>query len=344
LIVGGTVAAAAVFCGAAVNPRPAPTRGAADLGAGGLPLGTFRLEERSGGTVTDGDLAGRVWVAGFIFTRCPSSCPRITAVMKGLEEPLRGTGVRLVSISVDPQYDRPAVLADFARRYGADPARWWFLTGPPDEVHRLIVDRFKLPAQNATADDRRAGAEAVSHSTRLALINRGNTVAGYFDSNDPAEVRDLLARAKRLDREWIARLPAVNATLNASSGILLVVGWTFIRRGRPRSHAACMVSALVTSALFLASYLVYHFQVGSVPFRGAGLLRLVYFTILLSHTALAITVVPLVTIVVTRALQRRFTKHVSVARLTFPIWLYVSATGVIVYLMLYQLRIPDYPG
>ncbi len=133
-------------------------------------------------------------------------------------------------------------------------------------------------------------------------------------------------------------LPAVNATLNATAAVLLVIGYLLIRGRRWRAHRAVMVSALVCSILFLTSYLVYHSQVGSVHFPGKGAARSIYFTILITHTILAATVPVLAGITVVRAFRRRFDHHKRLARWTLPIWLYVSVTGVIVYWMLYQVR------
>ncbi len=340
LIVIGTVLASLAFCAAVVGPRPAAGRAGQDLGEKGFPLGRFRLVERSGRTVTEADLAGRVWVASFIFTHCPLSCPRITSVMKGLQGRFAGTDVRLVSITVDPDRDTPGVLADYARRFGADPDRWWFLTGPKAEVVDLVTGRFKLGLQAASEADRMAGAEAFSHSDRLALVDH-NRVVGYFDSNDPKAVDSLVADARRLAGvaapAWVRRLPAVNAGLNGTCALLLTLGWVFIRSGNVRAHAVTMIGCVAVSALFLTCYLVYHWQVGSVPFLGVGAVRLLYFTILLSHTLLAtFGVVPLVTLTLTRALRRRFDRHARIARVTFPIWMYVSVTGVIIYFLLYQ--------
>jgi len=133
----------------------------------------------------------------------------------------------------------------------------------------------------------------------------------------------------------IADLPALNATLNATSAALLFAGYVCIRGGRRRAHAACMLTALLSSTLFLASYLTYHFHVGSVPYRGGGFTRPLYFTILISHTILAAAVVPLALVTVARAARRRFDRHVAIARYTLPVWLYVSLTGVVIYVMLY---------
>ena len=135
----------------------------------------------------------------------------------------------------------------------------------------------------------------------------------------------------------VTDLPAVNATLNATCAVLLVIGWTLIKRGRIRQHRAVMIAAVSTSALFLISYLVYHAQVGSVRFTKTGFIRTVYFTVLLTHTVLAAVIVPMVLVTLSRGLSGKYDPHRRIARWTMPIWLYVSITGVIVYVMLYQL-------
>jgi len=132
-------------------------------------------------------------------------------------------------------------------------------------------------------------------------------------------------------------LPGLNAALNSASALLLVSGYLFIRCGKIAAHKLCMLAAFITSALFLMSYLTYHYQVGSVRFQGQGWIRLVYFAVLLSHTVLAVTIVPLVLATFARALKGNFAGHKRLARRTLPLWLYVSITGVIVYWMLYRL-------
>ncbi|MEP7008916.1 MAG: DUF420 domain-containing protein [Acidobacteriota bacterium] len=134
-------------------------------------------------------------------------------------------------------------------------------------------------------------------------------------------------------------LPALNAILNSLSTVLLITGWFLIRNRKVAAHRAVMITALVTSSLFLTSYLIYHAQVGSVPFQGRGPIRTLYFAILITHTILAATVPFLAGITVWRAYKKRFDRHRAIARWTLPIWLYVSATGVIVYLMLYQMKV-----
>jgi uncharacterized membrane protein YozB (DUF420 family) len=135
----------------------------------------------------------------------------------------------------------------------------------------------------------------------------------------------------------VSDLPTLNATLNGIAAILLVSGYAFIKRGRQRQHQWCMISALITSALFLVSYVIYHLNAGSRPFEGQGAIRLVYFAILITHVILAAAIVPLALVTASRGLRAQFHRHVRIARWTFPIWLYVSVTGVVIYLMLYQL-------
>ena len=135
----------------------------------------------------------------------------------------------------------------------------------------------------------------------------------------------------------VSQLPSLNAALNALSAILLIAGYLFIKSRNIKAHKTCMLAAFASSILFLISYLVYHYQVGSVPFKGQGGIRLVYFTILLTHTVLATAVVPLALVTLFRAFKERFDRHRRIARWTFPIWLYVSVTGVVVYWMLYQI-------
>jgi protein SCO1/2 len=353
-IVLATILGSAVAClgnalrgAAGTAPAGVPSTGTGRAGEDlAFPLGAFRLTERSGRTVDSADLAGRVWVASFVFTRCPLSCPRITSTMKGLQSKLEGTGVQLVSISVDPDRDSPAVLADYARRFGADDDSWWFLTGDKDEIVRLVVRGFKLGLVTSSDADVDAGAEPITHSDRLALVDRGNVVVALYDSNDPAKLVALAADAGRRSRQgdvpaWARRLPAVNASLNGLCTVLLVVGWWLIRGGNVRGHAAAMIAAVATSAVFLACYLLYHALAGSKSFAHPGPIRVVYLTILLSHTLLAtFGVVPLVAMTLTHAARRRFDRHARIARVTFPIWLYVSATGVVIYLLLYQLPVP----
>ncbi|NUM77222.1 DUF420 domain-containing protein [candidate division KSB1 bacterium] len=136
----------------------------------------------------------------------------------------------------------------------------------------------------------------------------------------------------------VSDLPHLNAALNSASALFLLLGYRFIRRKRIKQHKICMLTAVTVSILFFISYLIYHYNVGSRPFQGQGWIRPVYFAILLSHTVLAVVNVPIVIVTLIRAFQEKFDQHARLAsRFTFPLWLYVSVTGVIVYVMLYHL-------
>ena len=137
--------------------------------------------------------------------------------------------------------------------------------------------------------------------------------------------------------EYIPFLPHLNAVLNSTSAILLLAGFRFIRLGRIQAHRNCQVTAVFTSALFLISYLTYHYYHGATRFSGQGLVRPLYFIILTTHTILAVVIVPLILVTLYRAARGDFIRHRKIARWTLPLWLYVSVTGVIVYLMLYQI-------
>lgn len=362
-----TIVVSSALCVVGVRRYPLRNaRAAEDLGSSARSLGSFRLEERSGRAVTDADLSSGVSIASFIFTSCPLSCPRISGVMKGLQERLAGLDVRLVSFSVDPEHDTPAVLQEYARRFGAEGDRWWFLTGSKSVIHELIRDRFQLGVEKSTAPSG-PDSEAYIHSDRLALIDHGR-IAGLYDSTDPKALDALVAKARRAALPgWVLRLPGVNAALNGLSALLLLAGWLFIRRhgkaaARPaveavdtatdpdaiatrstwddplvKGHVACMLAAIATSTLFLGCYLLYHFKAGSMPFAQGGIVRVAYLTILLSHTLLATASVPMILTTVRRGWRGEFARHVSIASLTFPIWLYVAVTGVVIYLMLYHL-------
>jgi len=136
--------------------------------------------------------------------------------------------------------------------------------------------------------------------------------------------------------EYVPFLPHLNAALNTTSALLLLAGFRFIRLGRIQSHRNCQVTAVISSTLFLISYLTYHYYHGATRFAGQGIVRPVYFTILITHTILAIVIVPLILVTLYRATRGDFIRHRRIARWTLPLWLYVSVTGVIVYVMLYQ--------
>jgi uncharacterized membrane protein YozB (DUF420 family) len=132
-------------------------------------------------------------------------------------------------------------------------------------------------------------------------------------------------------------LPALNATLNGLATVLLTTGWILIKQKKRDAHRLCMLSAFAVSTAFLTSYLIYHFNVGSVPFQGHGPIRTLYLTILFTHIVLAAAIVPMILLSLSRALSARFDKHRKIARWTMPLWLYVSVTGVVIYVMLYRM-------
>jgi len=336
-----------------------------DLGEAAQRLGSIRFVERSGIEVTEATLADRVWIGSFIFTRCPLSCPRITSIKKSLQSRFQDSDVLLVSITVDPDHDTPEVLADYAKGFDADPDRWWFLTGDRDATFELINKKFLLAAKPNPSPHPEGLDEAILHSDRLALVDRG-VVVGIFDSNDATALEELVKQARRRAMpNWLKVLPTVNASLNGLCAVLLLTGWSLARRyrGMPyerlasppargvaarfadllrqptaRGHVIAMSLAVLVSACFLTLYLTYHYHAGSVAFRGRGMTRWFYFTVLLSHSLLAaLGVAPLVAVALFRAIRGDFVRHARVAQLVLPIWLYVSITGVLIYLMLYHL-------
>jgi len=302
-------------------------------------LGTvpgFALTDQTGARVGLAELRGRVWIADFIFTSCAGICPGMTARMAEAQERLRDLAdLRLVSFTVDPETDTVETLARYGKRHGAEPGRWHLLTGERAAIHRLSIEGFKLGA--GPAPD--GGPEPILHSSKLVLVDRAGRIRGYYDTEEEAVVERLLDDARRLvGAPWFLVLPHVNAALNATSAVLLLSGWACIRRKRIGAHKAFMLSAVAVSLLFLTSYVIYHANAGSKRFPGTGPIRTVYLTILLTHTVLAISLVPLVSVTLRRALRADFVRHRRIARVTFPVWVYVSVTGVIVYWMLYHGR------
>jgi uncharacterized membrane protein YozB (DUF420 family) len=234
------------------------------------------------------------------------------------------------------------------------------------QLHELIKNSFHLSAEPTRGPERQPGNE-FAHDTKLVVIDVDGHIRGYFDgmrdsrANDPdEEYQTNLKRLRRLVNHLAFRpsaryarylpqdFPLFNATLNAFSAVLLVVGYAFIRARNIRLHVSCMVMALLVSTLFLASYLYYHLVVKGgrpTPFQEEALgapewVRYVYLVILASHTLLAAVTAPMALYVAYQGLRGRLARHVRLARWTLPIWLYVSITGVVVYWMLYRL----YPG
>lgn len=324
----GSIAALALcaLVGAARAQSSVSETGAMPATFGEVP--DFSLQERSGRQVRRADLAGKPWIVGFAFSRCAGPCPKLMGKMAELQSRLAGADVRLVTVSVDPRNDTPGVLQDWARSFGADAERWLFLTGDPEEVRRLVRDGFKLALEGSGA--------TLTHSTRLVLVDAQGRIAGWFDSDDDDALAKLVARARGTPSIY-SRLPAVNAALNATSALLLIAGFVAIKRRALAAHKACMLSALGVSAAFLASYVVYHVEHGHTVFPGTGAAKTAYLVLLASHVLLAALVAPLAPTTALLGLTGRLPRHAAIARVTLPIWLYVSITGVAVYAVLYHI-------
>jgi protein SCO1/2/putative membrane protein len=301
----------------------------------------FSLTERSGRTVTRDDLLGKVWVASFFYTTCTAGCSKTTESMQRLQRELAGyPAVTLVSIDLWPEHDTLDVLRQYAANYGADPQRWLFLTGKEPDIDRFVEKGFFQPVQRQgpQADP----GNAVVHSFSLMVVDQDGNIRGYVrDGRDEAQVSQLARRVRELAQpiSW----PAVNAGLNGCCGVLLVLGYVAIRARRITAHKILMLSALAVSAAFLTCYLYYHLAIRRgepTRFTGPDTARQVYLAILLSHTILAVVVAPLALTITYLGLRDRLAGHVRLARWTLPLWLYVSVTGVVVYVMLYHLYPP----
>jgi protein SCO1 len=314
-------------------------------------VGDFAFSERSGRTVGSAELLGEVWVVGFFFTRCAGPCPKLSANMQGAQEQLAESGVKLVSISVDPNFDTPEILAEYAERFSADADRWLFLSGPEQATYDLMQDSFFL---GVSTDMDEIAALRVTHATKLVVVDREGSIRGYYDGESEEGVAGAVARARWLDAHDTrdaagnerSRLPLLNACLNGTAALLLLAGIVAIKRGAKVAHANLMRGAFLVSAAFLTSYLYYHFVVvpaqgGTVPYNGAGALRGIYFfAILIPHIIGAIINLPMVLGTLWFAHKERWEAHKRLARWTFPLWLYVSVSGVAVYLMLYPFNPP----
>lgn len=299
----------------------------------------FRLTDQEGRTVTKADLKGKVWLVDFIFTRCGGACPVMTQRMIELASKVKAPNVRFVGISVDPSYDTPAVFKEYAQRQGATDPRFIFLTGDVDGIYDLAQKGFHVAA--APARD----GKPIMHDEHILLIDQEGEVRGAYMSNDPEAMTHLAADTVTLSKPaptgWMLKFPAINASLNATSGILICLAMIYIQAKRVRIHAALMIAAVVTSAAFLTCYLIFHYlklKTGSATTRfPESPWRPVYLSILISHTILAVVIVPLIVTTLVLAWRRAWTWHRRIAKPTFWLWLYVSVTGVVVYWMLYQL-------
>jgi protein SCO1/2/putative membrane protein len=288
----------------------------------------FSLVERSGAPLTKKDLLGKVWVGEFIFTRCAGSCPVMVSRMMTLYK--KFPQATYLSVSVDPEYDTPEVLRAYQKNNSL-PAEWLFATGSDAAIQGLMKDGFKLSMGPGSRPE-----ERIIHSDRLVIVDRYGRQRGSFTTSTMDGLGDLEAVLAQVLAEPaipVQKLPALNAGLNGAAGVLLMLGLICIKAKKQGAHKACMLAALAASSLFLGSYLTAHHFLGSTPYKGG--MRTLYFSILITHTILAALVVPLALVTVYRAFQGAFDRHRAMATWTFPIWLYVSVTGVVIYFMLY---------
>jgi len=313
----------------------------------------FRFTERSGRSVTLADLLGAPWIGVPFFVRCTGPCPGVTSDLRArLYEQLEGSGVRIVSFSVDPQLDSPEALSVYADQFDIDSERWLFLTADDEEVmHAFLRDGLKIPVARAPQSMDLEYADSLTHGTRLPVVDPEGRIAGWYEcalgalDEDPQLV---LGQLERLRERALAvgrapaqsvrsRLPLLNACLNATACVLLLLGWLAIRAGHRERHARLMVSAFLVSAAFLTSYLYYHFVVQTtMPSNAVGWRRGAYLILLVTHVLGAIVNLPMVLRTLQLARAERWEDHKRWARRTFPLWVFVSASGVLVYLVLYH--------
>jgi cytochrome oxidase Cu insertion factor (SCO1/SenC/PrrC family)/uncharacterized membrane protein YozB (DUF420 family) len=321
----------------------APCANAASIDNFG-PVADFSLTERSGRPLRLDDLKGKIWIADFVYTRCTGPCFHVTKSMQKLQDRLRDhKAVRLVTFTVDPEYDTPEVLSRYASEFAkADPERWLFLAGSREALYGLMQDSFKVSTKR-TEPVNQKGAYDIDHTTKLVLVDQRGQMRGYFDALDPSDVDQLVAEIDKLDD--CGCWPALNASLNGTSAVLLILGYFAIRLRWVKTHKSFMLAALGVSAVFLGCYLYYHLVVrhGQPTYfrerapEAPDWIHGLYGMVLLSHTVLAVVTAPMALTVAYFGLRDRLSRHVKLARLTLPIWLYVSLTGVAVYWMLYRL-------
>lgn len=327
----------------------------------------LELTDQHGRTFDSRTMLGKVWVVDFIFTNCPGPCPIMTGNLRTLQQAI-GPDDRfhLVSITCDPWRDDPATLKRYAESYGADQAQWTFLTGAFPEIQRYARELF------LTAENPRQAAEAASqpiegpdqagtpaghegpivHSSRIVLVGEDGRVYDWYFGTEAQDMQRLIADVRMLIKEphpsrsaaALRLLPTVNASLNGVAAMLLLVGWRLIRRGYRSAHQRVMIAAFLTSVVFLVCYVTYHSLrqaeegVGHTRWEVDGAIRWVYYAILISHVVLAAAVPFLAIRTLWLATAARFDAHRRLARITWPIWMYVSVTGVIVYAMLYHIQ------
>jgi protein SCO1 len=335
----------------------------------------FSFTDCNGQTVSKQDLLGKPFVIAFVFTLCRGPCPNVTAQMREIQDRLKDYDFNLVTLTVDPARDTAETLRQYGKDQGANFDRWKFLTGDQTEIYGSIQNSFKMPVQELTGAERQPGFE-ILHSTNIMLVDATGRVVGKYNAQKDEEMAKLRREIRRiannkngtkkdaadptgrvdadniLDEDqsavpalpsWAAALPAVNAGLNGLAGVMLATGYVLIKRKQRSAHAWSMIAAFVTSILFLGCYLAYHYalhaytgEAGKRFGHQGTLVGVVYLLILITHVILAAVVPVLASITLYRAWRQDWFRHRRVAVITFPIWVYVSVTGVIIYTMLYH--------
>jgi protein SCO1/2/putative membrane protein len=301
----------------------------------------FKLTDQNGKIVTHEALSGKVCVVSFFFSCCNTFCPKTQAVMAKLQDKFASSpDVLLISINVYPSHDDQTTLKRYAEDKQANAERWLLLRGNEQEIDDLVQKGFY---QSLSPNPKPQGGDEIIHTANLMVVDHRGAIRGYVDGTKPDEVERLEVFVQRLVQVKYLPYATLNASLNASCGVLLVLGFLYIKNRNVLAHKVCMLLAVLVSAAFLGCYLYYHFAVlkgQPTRFGGEGPVRTIYLGILFSHTILAVAVAPLALTVTYLGLRNRLARHVILARWTLPVWLYVSVTGVIVYLMLYHLYPP----
>jgi len=316
----------------------------------------FTFQDSRGGTLSKEDLLGTPWIGVPFFLKCTGPCPSITRDIRAkLYGDLEGTDVRIVSFSLDPERDTPEALDEYAETLDIDRSRWLFVSaGAESDMHDFVRLGLRVPVQRDVSEQ--DPGLAVTHGTRMPVVDASGKIAGFYEIADPAlgaspppiaESDELLAaryalignRAKALAAKP-SQIPLINASLNGTAFLLLIAGLMAIKAGAKKRHEHLMKLAFLASAVFLGFYLYYHFAVlpisgGPTPFNGTGVWKTLYLVMLASHVILAVINLPMVLRTFWLAHKEDWERHKRMARWTFPIWAYVSVTGVLVYLVLY---------
>lgn len=338
----------------------------------------FTLLDQTGQEFSNKDLLGEPWIVNFVFAQCAYQCPLTSRTMMEFNKTVEDVDLKMVTITVNPEEDTVDIMSKYAEIWGADPERWIFATGEPEDIWKLIREGFKITAWENVGTAREPGME-FAHDNNIIHVSSEGKILGRYNSTDPKEMsvlrnvlkgkqetpeefRPAVIEAKAAQEKsvrdyvnskpvdpleklpnWARRLPATNAMLNALATLLLVLGYSAIKVKMTGLHKKVMLYAFGVSCLFLVSYLTYHYAlhhyagIRGKPFEHTGPIKTVYFSILISHVFLAALVPVLAVVTIVKGLRQNWESHKRWARVTFPIWLYVSITGVVIYWMLYKI-------